>query len=204
MRRGLLCFLLVSFSVLLSSVPAARVQPVAPAPPIRGAPGLQSITNRAGLIFSGTVVLVERVRASRPNQIEAVEISFRVEQPVRGVSSGQILRIREWGGLWIGRPRYQVGQRLMMFLYPPSKLGLTSPVPAWEICRWIARAGSAPRPDKRKCWMRAGCSRACRCAAGELLCGTSRASCGTTQPSEPWNTIKTPVTGGACTCCAQR
>jgi len=150
MRRGLLCFLLVSFSVLLSSVPAARVPPVAPAPPIRGAPGLQSITNRAGLIFSGTVVLVERVRASRPNQIEAVEISFRVEQPVRGVSSGQILRIREWGGLWIGRPRYQVGQRLMMFLYPPSKLGLTSPVTGLGNLQVDRQGWLRPSPGQKK------------------------------------------------------
>src|SRR5262249_31984242 len=130
MRRGLLCFLLVSGCVLLDALPAARVQPVEPAPPVRSAPALQSITNRAGFIFSGTVLSVQRVRALRPNQIETVEVRFRVEQPVRGVSPRQVLSIREWGGLWVGRPRYQVGERLMMFLYPPSKLGLTSPVTA--------------------------------------------------------------------------
>jgi len=131
MRRGLLCFLLVVSCLLLSAVPATPVQPVMPVPPVRAFPGLQFIVNRAGLIFSGTVISVERVRPSRPNEIETVQVRFRVEQPVRGAKVGQIISIREWGGLWVGRPRYEVGQRLMLFLYPPSKLGLTSPIPGF-------------------------------------------------------------------------
>jgi hypothetical protein len=71
-----------------------------------------------------------------------------VEHAIRGAAVGKNLTIHEWAGLWSGREgsgregsdragssgewsgreRYRVGQRLLVFLYPSSKLGLTSPV----------------------------------------------------------------------------
>lgn len=47
---------------------------------------------------------------------------------MRGTSAGQSLTIHEWAGLWNGGERYRVGERVLLFLYSPSKLGLTSPV----------------------------------------------------------------------------
>lgn len=47
---------------------------------------------------------------------------------MRGTSPGQLLTIQEWAGLWTGGERYRVGERVLLFLYSPSKLGLTSPV----------------------------------------------------------------------------
>ena len=47
---------------------------------------------------------------------------------MRGTSAGQSLTIHEWAGLWISGERYRVGERVLLFLYSPSKLGLTSPV----------------------------------------------------------------------------
>jgi hypothetical protein len=38
------------------------------------------------------------------------------------------LTIHEWAGLWTSGERYRVGQHVLLFLYSPSKLGLTSPV----------------------------------------------------------------------------
>jgi hypothetical protein len=32
------------------------------------------------------------------------------------------------GGLWESGERYQNGEHVLLFLYPPSKIGLTSPV----------------------------------------------------------------------------
>ena len=55
-------------------------------------------------------------------------VTCQVEDAVRGVKAGQIYSFREWAGLWSAGPRYRVGQRLLLFLYAPSKLGLTSPV----------------------------------------------------------------------------
>jgi hypothetical protein len=34
----------------------------------------------------------------------------------------------EWSGLWNAGERYRVGEQVLLFLYPNSRLGLTSPV----------------------------------------------------------------------------
>jgi hypothetical protein len=47
---------------------------------------------------------------------------------VREARTGEQLSFSEWAGLWSTGERYRVGQRLMLFLYPRSTIGLTSPV----------------------------------------------------------------------------
>jgi hypothetical protein len=81
----------------------------------------------SGYIFAGTVKSVARV-APKGNGVATVLINFRVDQAMRGVRTGQTLAIREWAGLWESGERYRPGERVLLFLYPPSKLGLTSPV----------------------------------------------------------------------------
>jgi hypothetical protein len=111
--------------------PAPRRGPVGILPfraPVSPQPlGLPQITRAAGTIFSGRVTTIARVPASS-KQIEAVAISFHVERAIRGVTSGQSLTIYLWIGSWDGGQRYRVGERVVLFLYPPSKLGLTSTV----------------------------------------------------------------------------
>jgi hypothetical protein len=94
-------------------------------PPISS---LRLLTRNSGYIFDGTVLSVERVAETEPGGVWAVQITFRVEQAIRGVRNGQVLTVREWAGLWNSGARYRSGERLLLFLYPPSKLGLTSPV----------------------------------------------------------------------------
>ena len=47
---------------------------------------------------------------------------------MRGASPGKNLTIHEWAGLWTSGERYRVGEHVLLFLYLPGKLGLTSPV----------------------------------------------------------------------------
>ena len=88
------------------------------------------------MIFSGTVTGIEH-RAGRyrvgdydghleNDYPENVVITFHVENAIRGVNPGEYLTIRQWMGVWSSGQRYRVGERLLLFLYPPSKLGLTS------------------------------------------------------------------------------
>jgi hypothetical protein len=110
-------------------------EPVDPGPV-----GLPQIARSAGIIFSGRVTFVGRADASvnladsqialSPGQTASTMITFQVEQAVRGAKVGQSLTIREWAGLWAGKDkeRYRVGERVFLFLYSPSRLGLTSPV----------------------------------------------------------------------------
>ena len=86
------------------------------------------IVQNSALIFSGTVLSVEHLGA-RPSSPQGItRISFRVQSAVRGARPGQIVQISEWGGLWTTGERYRPGETVMLFLYPNSKLGLTSPV----------------------------------------------------------------------------
>ena|SRR5579872_3768245 len=114
--------------VLLSAraeQPARVTTPGTPPPGSRFSP--QPLTRSSGYIFAGTVNSVERA-APVQNRVATVQINFHVDQGIRGVRSGQTLTIREWAGLWQSGERYRPGERVLLFLYLPSKLGLTSPV----------------------------------------------------------------------------
>jgi len=99
-----------------------------PARPILppGTIGFFQIARAAGTIFSGTVTAITPHPASSRQPVETVAITFRVERAIRGATPDQELTISQWMGLWSSGQRYRVGERVLLFLYPPSKLGLTS------------------------------------------------------------------------------
>jgi hypothetical protein len=106
--------------------PGLPLRPVLPP----GAIGFQQIAHTAGTIFSGTVTAIARHPATRLQEVETVAITFHVERAIRGASPGTDLTVSQWMGLWSSGQRYQVGEHLLVFFYPPSKLGLTSSVGA--------------------------------------------------------------------------
>ena len=85
------------------------------------------MVHAAGVIFSGTVTNIEQ-RPASGSPLETVAITFHVENAIRGAIPGESLTISQWIGLWSGGQRYRVGERVTLFLYPASKLGLTSSV----------------------------------------------------------------------------
>jgi hypothetical protein len=102
--------------------PMPTLPPGKPPRPI----GLPVIARAAGTIFSGTVKAIARRPAAHGQAVETVAITFHVENAIRGVTPGEDLTISQWIGLWSGGQRYRVGERVLLFLYRPSKLGLTS------------------------------------------------------------------------------
>ena len=99
-----------------------RHLPIAPSGPV----GFSLIARAAGTIFSGTVTSIARRPATGGQPVETVAITFHVESAIRGATPGENLTIAQWIGLWTGGQRYRIGERVLLFLYPPSKLGLTS------------------------------------------------------------------------------
>jgi hypothetical protein len=91
-------------------------------------PVFAEMVRAAGIIFSGHVTSVGEFGVAAGSAPVSTAVTFRVEHALRGVSTGQSLTIHEWAGLWNGGERYYVGERVLLFLYVPSKLGLTSPV----------------------------------------------------------------------------
>jgi hypothetical protein len=118
---------LLAVAVLLCLCGLAYSQRLFPvAPP--AVPSLNQLARSSGYIFAGTVMGVERVAPVVRGEVATVRVTFRVEQAVRGVRTGQTLVIHEWAGLWNSGERYRRGERVLLFLYRPSRLGLTSPV----------------------------------------------------------------------------
>lgn len=127
-----------------SPAPSRYLSPIAPVwiPPPRllnrdpaahGSAGLgpaffSQLVRSAGIIFSGRVTSVGRAPSSPGQQQASTAVVFEVERALRGASPGQSLTIHEWAGLWSSGERYRVGEHVLLFLYSPSKLGLTSPV----------------------------------------------------------------------------
>ena len=104
----------------------AQVLPSASALP---SDAFQRTVQHAGLIFDGTVTAIQ-CEFGKGKVPLSYRISFQVKQGVRGVHSGSTYTIREWAGLWAPRqpPPYRVGERSLLFFYPPSRSGLTSTV----------------------------------------------------------------------------
>jgi hypothetical protein len=120
-----------AFPPLPVTQPPNLTQPAPPRipPPVRPVPsGFPLLAHTAGTIFSGTVTGVVHRPATHSSAIATVAITFHVEQAIRGAAPGENLTIRQWMGVWSGGQRYRVGERVLLFLYPPSKLGLTSSV----------------------------------------------------------------------------
>jgi hypothetical protein len=99
-------------------------------------PQWKQLSRRAGMIFAGTVLSTapkatntQPVAVGRPSgATPAIELRFRIDEAIAGVDPGQVLTIHEWTGAWsMHRPMSQ-GQHILIFLYAPSRLGLTSPV----------------------------------------------------------------------------
>jgi hypothetical protein len=131
-------FCLSNFSV--SSVAAAQQSDQVVAERVLG-PQWKQLSRRSGMIFAGTVLAAaaqtvtsqtlatdRAVPAGVPAATPAVQLTFRVDQAIAGVKQGQILTIHEWAGAWSMHRPLSSGQHILIFLYPLSRLGFTSPV----------------------------------------------------------------------------
>ena len=95
--------------------------------PLSSATWMDKLARPAGIVFSGTVVRIERER-DESGKPASMRIAFRVEEAVRGCYAGETVEVAEWAELWVRHDRYRVGQQVLLFLYPRNASGLTSPV----------------------------------------------------------------------------
>jgi len=87
---------------------------------------LSQLAKVAGIIFSGTVTGITPHEPTAAAGVQTIAVTFHVEKAIRGVTVGQDLTISQWMGLWYSGQRYAIGEHVLLFLYAPSKLGLTS------------------------------------------------------------------------------
>lgn len=140
-------FRFIALTLLLGSpilwpgfIHAQRIRPHGNSP----SESFRQIVRKSGLIFDGTVTGVLREKGSGGAPL-AFRVSFQVQQGIRGVRSGSVATVREWAGLWTGsethEPRYRVGERAVVFFYPPSAGGFTSLVGGKQGKLPVDRAG---------------------------------------------------------------
>ena len=104
---------------------------------------LHRMSDQADVIFLGEVAAI------RPHDDGGlasgfIEIDFRVDRAIRGISGGTYT-LREWEGLWSGNAvRYRTGERLLMLLHAPAASGLSSPVGGMDGAIPISGGGAAP------------------------------------------------------------
>lgn len=128
MKRGQRGRVLAGVAWMAAGLASAQVRSVPSQPAevettVAGALG--RLAARAGLVFVGTVVSIDRTPG-------VVEISLRVEQVIQGQPGGLYV-LREWAGRWPpGTHRYSVGQRSLFFLNAPGPSGLSAPVDGGE------------------------------------------------------------------------
>ena len=115
LRRILLTIFCLSFPLWAAGIRTAT-------------PSLKDMAQKSAYIFAGTVLQVRRAEPSEPYGVPTMQVTLRVDQAIRGVRARQVISIREWAGSWSQGERYRAGERLLLFLYGKSKLGLTSPV----------------------------------------------------------------------------
>lgn len=115
-------------NIVREELPARPIGPPARLPISPPTLGFPQIVRAAGTIFSGTVVSIRHAPGFGGQSPQSVAITFHIEHALRGAKSGQQLTITQWRGLWASGQRYQIGERVLLFLYPPSRLGLTSAV----------------------------------------------------------------------------
>lgn len=95
-------------------------------------PQWEQLSRRAGMIFAGTVLACPGQPLHSDHGVPSVEIKLLVDRAIVGVEPGQVLTIHEWTGALSGHPSMHPGEHLLLFLYPPSHLGLTSPVGGFQ------------------------------------------------------------------------
>ncbi len=87
---------------------------------------IAAIAARSAIILRGTVLAIANETPRAPGEIAVTRITFRVDDGIRGATTGETMTIRQWN---VSADEYRIGEALVLFLYPPSEaLGLTSPV----------------------------------------------------------------------------
>ncbi len=87
-----------------------------------------SLTRHAAIIFFGRVTSVSRIVPESGAAEPSLQITFAVDNGVRGAQTGSEFRLLEWPGRWQAGERYRIGERYLLFLHAPNAAGLTSPV----------------------------------------------------------------------------
>lgn len=118
-----IAFLAPMLIVMAALSTSAQVLPVS----------LQDMVERAGIIVSGRVVDVRQGGHPDYPHVTVTYVTVEIEESFKGLSADRRrFTFMQFGGQGLTRvpelPSYRQGERVILFLYPKSRYGFTSPV----------------------------------------------------------------------------
>ncbi|MBI2995609.1 MAG: hypothetical protein HYY52_02745 [Candidatus Melainabacteria bacterium] len=90
-------------------------------------PTLDEIVKSSGKIFAGECKEVKFVEKDLESKLPVYEITFKITEGVKGVHGEKEVTFKQWQPT-IRQASYEMGKKYILFLYPESERGLTSPV----------------------------------------------------------------------------
>ncbi len=87
---------------------------------------LEEVTDSADRIFSGTCISIEEIIDDPISHLEVVKYTFSIEDGVKGVGSQDQISFKQWKPT-TKSAGFSINKKYIVFLYPDSTLGLTSP-----------------------------------------------------------------------------
>lgn len=88
---------------------------------------LEEITTAADRIFTGTCINKEEIEEDSESGLSVIKYTFKITQGLKGTGDKEKISFKQWQPLIRGAS-YTLGKKYVLFLYPNSKKGLTSPV----------------------------------------------------------------------------
>lgn len=94
---------------------------------------LKEMVQSASIIVTGRVVEVREDRHPHYRRVGVTYVTVEVEEMLKGAANGQTRHtFMQFGSMGLTRiselPTYRVGEEVVLFLYPESEYGFTSPV----------------------------------------------------------------------------
>lgn len=88
---------------------------------------LQELTNEADRIFAGICTSIEEIENDSESGLSVIKYNFQISESIKGLENKQEITFKQWSKT-APDLAYEVGAKYILFLYPNSELGLTTPV----------------------------------------------------------------------------
>lgn len=89
---------------------------------------LEEIVSASDRIFTGRCISVEEIEKDKDSRnLPTIKFTFKVTEGIKGTGNKKEISFKQWKPT-IRNANYQIGKKYVLFLFPDSKFGLTSPV----------------------------------------------------------------------------
>ena len=88
---------------------------------------LEEVTGSADKIFTGICTGIEEIADDPVSMLQVTQYKFHVLEGIKGVKNNSDIVFKQWQPV-SKDSNFEIAKKYILFLYPESKLGLTSPV----------------------------------------------------------------------------